>query len=104
MRWFQRPKRATARKTVPRQKQAIEQTFSIQSCVIITKIKSNKVYIFDPYYLDKNKYVDKGVKIVLNKPFEYNRVVSFDRVFSESDKDFSLGKMDKRECVLFKRI
>lgn len=72
--------------------------------VIITKIKNNKVYIFDPYYFDKTYYdKDRQVKIVLNKPFTHNRIVSIRRVFSETHKDFSLGEIDKRECVLINR-
>ena len=71
--------------------------------VIITKIMKNKVYIFDPYYLDKNKYKDKCVKIVLNKPFTHNRVVSLDRLFSNTKKDFSMGEVNLRECVLMNR-
>ncbi len=72
--------------------------------VIITKIKRNKVYIFDPYYFDKTYYdKDKQVKIVFNKPFTHNRIVSVKRVFSETNKDFSLGLVDNRECVLINR-
>lgn len=72
--------------------------------VIITKIKNNKLYIFDPYYFDKTYYnKDKQVKIVFNKPFTHNRIVSFKRFFSETHKDFSLGPIDNRECVLIKR-
>ena len=66
-----------------------------QACehyVIITKINKKYAYIFDPYYLDKNEYLnDKDVKIVLNKPFTHNRKVSLKRLFSENKKDFSLG-------------
>lgn len=72
--------------------------------IIITKINKNNAYIFDPYYLDKNEYDnDKDIKIVLNNPFTHNRVVSLERLFSETTKDFSLGKIDKRECVLINR-
>ena len=46
--------------------------------VILTKIKGQKIYIFDPYYLEKNKYdKNKNVKIVFNKPFSHNRIVSY---------------------------
>ena len=73
--------------------------------VIITKITKNKVYIFDPYYLDKNEYAnDSNIKIILNKPFNYNRIVSLKRLFSENKKDFAMGKMENRECVLINRI
>ena len=73
--------------------------------VIITKIKNNKAYLFDPYYLEKNEYDnDKEVKIVLNKPFTHNRIVNLKRLFSESQKDFAMGKVENRECVLINRI
>lgn len=72
--------------------------------VIITNIIKDKVHIFDPYYLDKNKYRDKEVKIVLNKPFTHNRVISLKRLFSETTKDFAFGDKNKRECVLMNRI
>lgn len=72
--------------------------------IIVTKIKNNKVYIFDPYYFDKSYYdKDKQVKIVLNKPFTHNRIVSLKRFFSETHKDFSLGPIVNRECVLITR-
>lgn len=72
--------------------------------VIITKIKDDKVYIFDPYYLDKDKYDDNAVKIILNQPFTHNRIVSLERLFSNTTKDFSMGFEDQRECVLMNRI
>ena len=71
--------------------------------VIITKRDKKYFYIFDPYYLDKDYYKkDKDIKIVLNKPFTYNRKVTINRVFSTKD-DFSMGDVDKRECVLINR-
>ena len=75
----------------------------IEHYVIITKIKNRKVYIFDPYYIKKKKKKDKCFKIVLNKPFLYNRVVKINRIFEESKKDFSLGSINERECVLFNK-
>ena len=72
--------------------------------IIVTKIKYNKVYIFDPYYFDKAYYdKDKQVKIVFNKPFTHNRVVSLKRFFSDTYQDFSLGPVNNRECVLITR-
>lgn len=57
--------------------------------VIITKITNNYVYIFDPYYLDRNEYDnDNSVKMILNKPFDYNRRVTIERVFSETKRIF----------------
>lgn len=72
--------------------------------VIVTNIRKNNVYIFDPYYLDKNYYkANSKVKIVLNQMFKYNRVVKLDQFLSMSPKDFSLGPVDNRECVLITR-
>ncbi len=71
--------------------------------VIITKMNKKYVYMFDPYYLDKNYFNNKDVKIILNKPFSYNRKVSLNRFFSETKKDFALGKIEERECVLINR-
>lgn len=73
--------------------------------VIITKIDIKYAYIFDPYYLDKNEYDDDSdVKIILNKPFSHNRKVSLKRLFSETKKDFSLGIVENRECVLINKM
>lgn len=44
------------------------------------------------------------VKIILSNPFNYNRVVRLERLFEESTKDFSLGKIDNRQCVLINKI
>lgn len=72
--------------------------------VIITKIKNNKFYIFDPYYFDKSYYdKDRDVKMVYNKPFTYNRIVMYRRLFCLTDRDFSMGPIDGRECVLMNR-
>lgn len=71
---------------------------------IITNIDKKKAYIFDPYYLDKKEYdKDKQVKIILNKPFTHNRIVTLRRLMGESKSDFSLGEISRRECVLINR-
>lgn len=76
----------------------------VEHYVIITNIKKDKVYIFDPYYLEKEHYnKDKDVKIVFNKPFTHNRIVNIKRLFSDNKKDFSLGDIEGRECVLMYR-
>ena len=78
-----------------------------QSCehyVILTKMDKKYAYIFDSYYLDKREYEkDKDVKIILNKPFTHNRKVNINRLMSESKKDFSLGEVNNRECVLINK-
>ncbi len=72
--------------------------------VIITKMDKKYAYIFDPYYLDKKEYDrDSQVKIILNKPFTHNRRVTLKRLFSDTKKDFALGEIERRECVLINR-
>ena len=69
--------------------------------VTITNIDHNYAYVFDPYYLNKNAYLfDKDVDVVLDEPYKYNRVVSLKRLFSYTKKDFSLGEINFRECIL----
>lgn len=71
---------------------------------IITNIDKKKAYIFDSYYLDKYEYdKDKQVKIILNKPFTHNRIVTLKRLMGESKSDFSLGEISRREVVLINR-
>ncbi len=76
----------------------------VEHYVIVTKITKKKIYIFDPYYLRKDHYNnDRAVRMVFNKPFTHNRIVSLKRFFAESREDFSLGPTKARECVLFNK-
>lgn len=69
--------------------------------VIITHINELNAYIFDSYFLDYDEYDnDPDIRIIQSKPDEYNRIVKIDRLFSENKKDFSLGCIKDRECVL----
>ena len=73
--------------------------------VIGTKITKKQIYIFDPYYVSKKYYnKDKQVKIIFNKPFTHNRIVTLKRLFGESKQDFSLGIEENRECLLIKKV
>lgn len=76
----------------------------VEHYVIITKIKNNFIYLFDPYYIKVKKYKDNDFKIILNKPFKYNRKVKTKRILEETKKDFSMGKIDSRQCVLISKI
>lgn len=72
--------------------------------VIITHITETHAYIFDSYYLDYDYYdKDPAIRNIQSKPDEYNRIVKLDRLFSENKKDFSLGTIENRECVLMNR-
>lgn len=71
---------------------------------IITAMDDNFVYLWDSYYLGETYYDnEKQVTIIFNKPFHYNRQVSMKRFLSDSVKDFALGPIDRRECVLFNK-
>ena len=76
----------------------------VEHYVLITKIDENFAYIFDPYYLEEDYYYDdEDVAIVLHETFTHNRVVKLERLFDESNKDFSLLKKSDREVILINR-
>lgn len=73
--------------------------------VIMTDVDIVNAYIFDPYYLREEYFdLDEDVKIIFDEPFKYNRIVKVDRLFSGGNKNFSLGSIEKRECVTIERI
>ena len=73
--------------------------------VIITKIENEKIYLFDPYYLETNTYSEtNNFQIVLNSLFSYNRIITEKKFLDEKENDFSLGPIEKRQCVLLYRI
>ena len=77
---------------------------STEHYVLITKIDDNFAYIFDPYYLKDDYYVnDRDVAIVLHESFTHNRIVKIERLFDESLKDFSLLEKQKRSIILLNR-
>lgn len=76
----------------------------VEHYVLITKMDDNFTYIFDPYYVEEDYYVnDEEVAVVLNAPFTHNRLVKTNRLFSEEHLDFSLMEISKREVVLIAR-
>ena len=69
--------------------------------VLITKIDDNFAYIFDPYYLEEDYFInDSDVAIVLHETFTHNRIVKIDRLFDNSKKDFSLLEEEKRSIII----
>lgn len=68
---------------------------------VITAIDENFIYLWDAYYLGETYYDnEKQVTIIFNKPFHYNRQVTLRRFLSDSVRDFALGPVEKRDCVL----
>ncbi len=73
--------------------------------VIMTEIDEANVYLFDPYYLGEDHFdLDPEVGFIFDEPFKYNRIVKLKRLFSNTKKNFSLGKEENRECVLIEKI
>ena len=72
--------------------------------VLLTKIDEKYAYLFDPYYLPIDYYDnDDECEIIKDKPFEYNRKVTIDRLISKSNKDFSLVQNENKQINLIKR-
>lgn len=72
--------------------------------VLITRIENDFVYMFDPYYVNSNYFEnDEDIEIILDKPFSYNRKICIRRFNETLPLDFSLGPVDKRECLIISR-
>lgn len=67
--------------------------------VLITGIKDNNLLLFDPYYREK-PFDDENIKIVLDKPFEYNRIVPIPCFNNDKEELYSFAGTDTREAVL----
>lgn len=73
--------------------------------VIITMMDEEYMYMWDSYYLGETYYdMERKISIVFNKPFHYNRKVSIDRFLQNNTKDFALGPVEERECLLFTKL
>lgn len=72
--------------------------------VLCTALDEEYVYMFDPYYLDENEYDnDTECRIVSDKPFNYNRIVSKRRLNENSKEDFALVKNGESKILLLFR-
>ena len=73
--------------------------------VTITGIDNNRIYIFDPYYLNIDHFSNnKNIEITKDFPFKYNRKVSL-RYFDSAapKKDLVLGPIKNREALLINK-
>lgn len=75
---------------------------SLRHYILITDITSDYVLFFDPYYR-KRKYKEDGIEIIDDEPCRMNRKTTLERVNSHSEKLYSFGKTETRECVLMYR-
>jgi hypothetical protein len=67
--------------------------------VLLTKRDGEKIYLFDPYYMEKNSFGEEIV-CTLSHPLFYNRVVPFSCFNREDVAPYALGRAGEREAVL----
>lgn len=67
--------------------------------VLLTGVDGQNICLFDPYFRE-NPPKRKGIEIVSDAPDRMNRKVSWDILNSPNKRHYSLGKPDKRECIL----
>lgn len=67
--------------------------------ILLTGIESDNIYAFDPYYREE-PFDNKNIKIVLDKPFEYNRIIPASLFNSTEEKLYSLANPESREAVI----
>ena len=69
--------------------------------VLITKIENDLVYMFDPHYRTIGNYgMAKDIKLIKDKPREYNTVFSLERLNSEGKGYYMMGPKEDREIIL----
>ena len=67
--------------------------------VLLTGIKEEEIYLFDPYY--RNEPFPEGrISMIADHPKEYNRIVPVGDLEQELIKPYSLGPKATREAVL----
>ena len=75
----------------------------VEHYVTITQIDDDFVYLFDPYYLERDHYdKNKHIEIIPDQPFMANRKVCVD-YFKNKKGDLSLNSIKVRETLLMKR-
>ena len=73
--------------------------------VLCTRIDSQNIYFFDPYYLDSHYYDDDSeCKVIQGNEFKYNRKISKKRLRENSKKDFAIVRGQNREILLLNRV
>lgn len=66
--------------------------------VLLTGIKEDWVYFFDPYYRTES-FIDPGLRMDEDHPAAYNRIVPT-RYFEASEGVYALGPAEGREAIL----
>ena len=74
--------------------------------VMITNIDDKFVYMFDPYYLEKDYFqnCDKDISLIEGEKYAMNRKVGIDYFNSAMEnQDLTLGPINKREILLINK-
>ncbi len=75
--------------------------FDVEHYVLLTGVEENRVYMFDPYYMDPEvPYAPEDILCTQEHPFSYNRIVPFSYLNQENGELYSLGPVKDREAVL----
>ncbi len=75
-----------------------------QHYVLCTKVDEKCLYIFDPYFCEKDDFDDDiEVLLISNKPFEYNRIVSKKRIKENGRETFAMVKDENQIMLLMYR-
>lgn len=67
--------------------------------VLLTGIQDDRVFLFDPYYLDI-RLKDEEIQMVTDHPTEYNRIVPTQHFEREARALYAFGPMETREAVI----
>ena len=67
--------------------------------VTLTGVSGNAVEMFDPYFRRK-PFAENGIKLIVNKPYSYNRRVDFSYLDKTDEGIYSLGEVESRAAVL----
>ncbi len=74
--------------------------------VLLTGIKGDNLYIFDPYYEEEDdpelseEYSEPGITFINNQPKRANRLVSIERLNRTTEGFYEMGPHDTREAVI----
>lgn len=67
--------------------------------VLLTDIRENRVYLFDPYYRNV-PFSDPALLMVEDHPSEYNRIVPVSYLERETREVYAFGPVEGREAIL----
>jgi len=73
--------------------------YGVWHYALLTGIKDNNIYLFDPYYRTR-PFKETDIKLITTQPNKANRVVSVDRLNDIGAGYYMMGDADTREAVI----